>query len=63
MAKSDKTEKATPKKKRDTRKKGQIAKSQDLTAWFSLLVALYIPRAFNHFQRTGTLEQCNVILS
>lgn len=42
MAKSDKTEKATPKKKRDTRKKGQIAKSQDLTAWFSLLVALYI---------------------
>jgi hypothetical protein len=29
----------------------------------TFLVALYIPRAFNHFQRTGTLEQCNVILS
>lgn len=42
MAKSDKTEKPTPKKKKDSRKKGQIAKSQDLTAWTSLLVGLYL---------------------
>lgn len=42
MAKSDKTEQATPKKKKDSRRKGQIAKSQDLTSWFSLLVGLYL---------------------
>lgn len=42
MGKSDKTEKPTAKKLRDTRKKGQIAKSQDLTAWAGLLVGLYL---------------------
>ena len=42
MAKSDKTEQPTPKKKRDSRKKGQIAKSQDLIGWTGLLVGLYI---------------------
>ena len=42
MAKSDKTEQATPKKKRDSRQKGQIAKSQDLTSWTALLVGLYL---------------------
>ena len=42
MADSDKTEKPTAKKKRDPRRKGQIAKSQDLTGWTSLLLGLYI---------------------
>lgn len=42
MAKSDKTEKPTPKRKRDSRRKGQIAKSQDLTGWAGLLVGLYL---------------------
>lgn len=42
MAQSDKTEQPTPKKQRDTRRKGQIAKSQDLTAWASLLLGLYL---------------------
>lgn len=42
MPKSDKTEPATAKKKRDSRQKGQVAKSQDLTAWTSLLVGLYL---------------------
>ncbi|MFT4773517.1 MAG: flagellar biosynthetic protein FlhB [Candidatus Azotimanducaceae bacterium] len=42
MSKSDKTEPATAKKKRDSRQKGQVAKSQDLTAWTSLLVGLYL---------------------
>lgn len=41
-SKSDKTELPTPKKKRDTRRKGQIARSQDLTAWSSVLLALYL---------------------
>ncbi|WP_050181438.1 flagellar biosynthesis protein FlhB [Domibacillus robiginosus] len=34
----EKTEKATPKKKQDSRKKGQVTKSQDLNAAVSLLV-------------------------
>jgi flagellar biosynthetic protein FlhB len=42
MSKSDKTEPATAKKKRDSRQKGQVAKSQDLTAWTGLLVGLYL---------------------
>ena len=42
MSKGDKTEKPTAKKKRDSRKKGQIATSQDLTAWASLLAGLYV---------------------
>ena len=37
----DKTEAPTPKKKHDARKKGQVAKSQDLTPWVTLLVATY----------------------
>lgn len=42
MAKDDKTEKPTPKRKRESRQKGQVAKSQDLTGWVSLLVGLYL---------------------
>lgn len=42
MSKSDKTEKPTAKKKRDSRQKGQIAKSQDLTGWAGLLAGLYV---------------------
>ncbi len=42
MSKSDKTEQATPKKRRDARRKGQLGKSQDLIGWFSLLVGMYM---------------------
>lgn len=42
MSKGDKTEKPTPKKRRDARQKGQVAKSQDLTGWSGLLVGLYL---------------------
>lgn len=42
MADGDKTEKPTPKRKREARRKGQIPKSQDLTSWLSLLLALYL---------------------
>lgn len=41
-SKQDKTEAPTPKKKRESRNKGQIARSQDLTAWGSVLIALYL---------------------
>ncbi len=36
----DKTEKATPKKKEDARKKGQVAKSQDLNGAFVMIAGL-----------------------
>lgn len=38
----EKTEKATPKKMRDARKKGQVAKSQDLPAAFTFIVSLWV---------------------
>ncbi|KAF9115111.1 hypothetical protein BGX30_006399, partial [Mortierella sp. GBA39] len=37
----EKTEKATPKKRQDTRKKGQVAKSQDLTGAVVLLASFF----------------------
>lgn len=37
----DKTEAATPKKKQDSRRKGQVAKSQDLTPWATMLASTY----------------------
>ncbi len=39
---SEKTEKATPKKLRDARKKGQVAKSQDLPSAFTFVVSIAI---------------------
>jgi len=35
----EKTEKATPKRKKDARNKGQVARSADLGGWLSLLIA------------------------
>lgn len=37
---SDKTEKPTPKRLRDARKKGQIPKSQDVTSTFVFIVVM-----------------------
>jgi len=42
VAKGDKTEAPTQKKRKDTRKKGQVAKSQDLAPWLALLVGTYV---------------------
>lgn len=39
---AEKSEKATPKKLRDARKKGQVAKSQDLPAAFTFIVAITV---------------------
>ena len=48
MAK-DKTEKATPKKRRDARKKGQTAKSQDVIDWAGLLIGtMVVPSLVRH---------------
>ena len=45
----EKTEKATPKRKRDERKKGNIFKSTDLVTVFSLLVSFYSLKLFGPF--------------
>src|ERR1043165_9557529 len=37
---AEKTEKATPKKRRDARKKGQVAKSQDFPSAFTFVVSI-----------------------
>ena len=36
------TEKPTPKRLREARRKGQIPRSPDLVGWFALLVATYV---------------------
>src|SRR5919202_2559183 len=41
MAASDKTEKATPKKRSEARKKGQVAKSADLNGAVVMFAALF----------------------
>ena len=51
----EKTEKATPKKKAEARKKGQVAKSQDLNGAVVLIAALMSlsalgPAAWGHMQ-------------
>ncbi len=38
----EKTEKPTPKRKKDSRKEGQIARSNDLPAWLSILAATWL---------------------
>lgn len=38
---AEKTEKATPKKLRDARKKGQVAKSQDLPSAFTFIISIW----------------------
>lgn len=45
----EKTEKASPKKLRDARKKGQVAKSQDLPAAFTFMVSVAAVLGMSHF--------------
>lgn len=50
---AEKTEKATPKKLRDARKKGQVAKSKDFPAAFTFIVALSIVILSSNFFYEG----------
>lgn len=58
----EKTEKATPKKRQDARKKGQVLKSQDVTSAFVLLAIFmyllimgsYLRKFINIFRETFT---------
>ncbi len=45
----EKTEKATPKKLRDAKKKGQVAKSQDLPSAFTFIASIAIIMGMSHF--------------
>lgn len=45
----EKTEKATPKKLRDARKKGQVAKSQDFPAAFTFIVSMCVTLSLTRF--------------
>ncbi|MBS4169078.1 type III secretion system export apparatus subunit SctU [Parachlamydia sp. AcF125] len=45
----EKTEKATPKKLRDARNKGQVAKSQDLPSAFTFIVSIWVTLAAGKF--------------
>lgn len=45
----EKTEQASPKKLRDAKKKGQIAKSQDLPAAFTFIASIWIVLSMSHF--------------
>lgn len=51
MAKDDRTEKPTAKRKREAKRKGQVAKSQDVSAWLILLASsMLIP----HFYKSAS---------
>ncbi|QHT46671.1 flagellar biosynthesis protein FlhB [Bacillus sp. SB49] len=59
FAADEKTEKATPKKRKDTRKKGQVPKSQDVNTGFLLLLVfgvLYLTGGFMKETMTGMYE-------
>lgn len=45
----EKTEKASPKKLRDAKKKGQVAKSQDLPAAFTFIASIWVVLAMSNF--------------
>jgi len=48
---ADKTEKATPKRKRESAKQGQVARSPDLTGWVGMLAATFLfPGVFSGVQ-------------
>ena len=49
MAMDDKTEKPTPKKRRDTREKGEVLKSQELSSAVVLLSLVTIIKTFSSY--------------
>lgn len=63
----EKTEKASPKKLRDAKKKGQVAKSQDLPAAFTFIVSIWVVMGMSHFLYVslggfivGTFQQISI---
>lgn len=65
MSAEERTEKATPKRLREARKKGQISSSPELAAWTGLLVATFVvPHVFQSTMRLAgdTLVQVGAII-
>lgn len=52
----EKTEKATPKKKQDARKKGQVSKSQDINTSIVLLASFFLLFLFGGYMKDIVLE-------
>lgn len=46
---AEKTEKATPKKLKDAKKKGQVAKSQDLPSAFTFIISIWVVLLMSNF--------------
>lgn len=66
MAHDDKTEKPTPKRKKEARKKGQIAKSPDVSAWLIMLAgSMIVPMLFRSAQKklTGLIGQSTAVMA
>src|ERR1700754_1265546 len=63
MAAGDKTEKATPKKLKDARKKGQVARSMDLNGAIVLLAALMGLSAFGPMMYARMAEAMVAVLA
>jgi len=63
MAGSDKTEKATPKRREEARKKGQVAKSADLNGAVVLLAALLALSAFGPAMIERIEESMRIVLA
>lgn len=59
----DKTEKATPKKRRDAREKGQIFKSTDVVIAGSMLILLAALKALGPFVITNTMGMMKMMFS
>jgi flagellar biosynthetic protein FlhB len=53
VARDDKTEAPTPKKKKDSRKKGQIARTPDVVSWLQVLAATFLLEVTVHRSTTA----------
>ena len=56
---SQKTEKPTPRRLKEARRDGQIARSPDLSAWLGMLIAVYLVR----FTVTATVSAARTLLA
>ena len=59
MASDEKTEEPTPKRLRESRERGQVAKSQEINHWFMFLVVLNLLGAF---KALGTLMAVGLMI-
>lgn len=63
FASEDKTEEATPKKKSDARKKGQVARSKEVNLAFTLLASTLVLMALGTYVGTSLKETLNIFFS